>query len=123
MSYLLDSDWIISFLNGRPDAVRLVDEIADEGIAISVISWGEVREGLLRRPDSTARTADLRDLARTLSVIRVDIDIAERYADIRRSLRAEGLLLEDNDLWIAATAISKQQPWSVETSTSSASLD
>jgi hypothetical protein len=41
MTYLLDADWVISFLNGRVEAVQLVKSLADEDLAISIITWGE----------------------------------------------------------------------------------
>ena len=51
MSFLLDADWTISFLNGRANAIRLIEKLADEGLALSIITWGEICEGLLSRPD------------------------------------------------------------------------
>jgi tRNA(fMet)-specific endonuclease VapC len=38
-------------------------------------------------------------------MIAPDVAIARRYAEIRSYLRARGLLIADNDLWIAATAL------------------
>ena len=56
MIYLLDANWIISFLIGRAEAVDLVGHLADQGITVSVIAYGEVYEGLL----SNSSTAEQR---------------------------------------------------------------
>jgi tRNA(fMet)-specific endonuclease VapC len=40
-----------------------------------------------------------------LDVVDVDIDVARQYAQTRSYLRARGLLIPENDLWIAATAL------------------
>ncbi len=51
MSYLLDADWIISFLNGQRPAVELVTQLANAGLFVSAIAYGEVYEGLLGRQE------------------------------------------------------------------------
>jgi hypothetical protein len=44
---------VIRFLNGKDDAIQFVRELADEGLAVSIITHGEIYEGLLRRPQAT----------------------------------------------------------------------
>lgn len=105
MSSLLDTDWLISFLNGRKDAVTLVTRLADEGVAVSVISCGEVYEGLLHDPQAARRTAQFERFTDTVDVVAPDARIACVYARIRSQLRAQGKLIPDNDTWIAATAL------------------
>ncbi|HEY7062045.1 MAG TPA: type II toxin-antitoxin system VapC family toxin [Chloroflexota bacterium] len=105
MTYLLDSDWIISFLNGQPNSVDLVAELADDGIGVSVITCGEIFEGLLSASNTPAQVAQFVAFLAMADVYAPDIDTARRYADIRADLRRRGLLLADNDLWIAATAL------------------
>jgi predicted nucleic acid-binding protein len=46
MTYLVDSDWLADALKGLPDAIRLVTQLASAGIAISLISYGEIYEGI-----------------------------------------------------------------------------
>jgi predicted nucleic acid-binding protein len=104
MSYLLDADWIISFLKGRSHAVDLVKHLADQGIAISVIAYGEIYEGLLGTGATAQQGARLDELVRTVNLLAPNLDIARRYAQIRLQLRSQGLLIPDNDMWIAATA-------------------
>ncbi len=105
MSYLLDADVVISFLNGRPEAIELVDKLADEGLAVSIIVCGEVYEGLLRDSSPDQRFARFETFTATVDVITPDTQVARQYARIRSQLRAQGQILADNDLWIAATAV------------------
>lgn len=42
MKYLLDSDRVVDYLKGRPDAVELVDNISTEGLSISTITYGKI---------------------------------------------------------------------------------
>ena len=54
MSYLVDSDWTVSFLDGQANAVELVGKLANDGIALSVITCGEVLEDAVGRHGSAA---------------------------------------------------------------------
>ena len=105
MIYLLDADWIISFLNGRSEAVEAVSRLADEGIVVSIITWGEIYEGLLAVSEPERRLAQFEEFTLNLDLIAPDIVVARHYAQTRAQLRSQGLLIPDNDLWIAATAL------------------
>lgn len=48
MSYLLDTDRIVEYLKGRKDAIQLITSLRYEGLAISLITYGEVYEGIYR---------------------------------------------------------------------------
>jgi len=96
MTYLLDSDWIISFLNGRANAIDLVDGLADAGIAVSIISCGEVIEGLKSAASTPQRVAEFAAFVNAVDVLTPDMETADRYAEIRTDLRSRGLLLADN---------------------------
>jgi tRNA(fMet)-specific endonuclease VapC len=105
VKHLVDTDWTISFLNGRAQAAALFERLADEGVAISIITWGEVYEGLVGASVPVARIAEFEAFLSTIELITLDTEIARRYGEIRAHLRAAGQLLADNDLWIAATAL------------------
>jgi tRNA(fMet)-specific endonuclease VapC len=105
VKYLLDADWVISFLNGRAEAVQLVGDLASDGVAVSIIAWGEIYEGLLGAPDPAPRIAQLEQFAASVDLILPDVYVARRYARTRLELRRQGLPIPDNDLWIAATAL------------------
>jgi tRNA(fMet)-specific endonuclease VapC len=102
--YLVDTDWVISFLNGRPTAVNLIAVLAERGIALSVVTVGEILEGILGAPLPSVKRSQFDHLARSVDVIPVTLPVAQMYAEIRRDLRRRGLLIPDNDVWIAASA-------------------
>ena len=104
MSYPVDADWISSFLNGRTEAIQLIAELADEGLVLSVIAYGEIYEGLLR-DRSPQRLSQFEQFSATMDITAPDSEVAHQYATIRVALRSRGLLIPDNDLWIAATVV------------------
>ena len=74
-------------------------------MALSVIAWGEIYEGLLGRPSPNLYLAQLDEFTSTIDLIAPDREVARYYARIRLHLRSYGLLIADNDLWIAATTL------------------
>lgn len=83
MTYLLDADWIISYLNGRPEAVELINRLADEGLAVSIIVVGEIYEGLRAGPGSEQRRTFFDLFLHCVEVPSPDDVVAYRYADPR----------------------------------------
>ena len=47
MRYLVDSDWVADYLNGEPDAIAHLTSLAPSGLAISLMTYGEIYEGVL----------------------------------------------------------------------------
>ena len=105
MTYLVDSDWLISYLNGKPEAEALLGGLYSDGLAISVVTYGEALEGLTDVTASRSQMSQFESFLETLAVLVVDMEIGRRYAAVRRELRQRGQLIADNDLWIAATAL------------------
>lgn len=50
MPYLIDTDWVIDLLASVPEAVQLLDRLAQDGIAISIITYMEAYQGVERSP-------------------------------------------------------------------------
>ncbi|WP_157834903.1 hypothetical protein [Desulfofalx alkaliphila] len=42
--YLIDTDWAINYLRGKPDFIKAIDEYRKEGIAVSTITIAELYE-------------------------------------------------------------------------------
>ena len=62
MSYLVDTDWVIDYLKARTHAVQLLQSLASEGLSISIITYGEVYEGIVDSPDSARHERGFLDL-------------------------------------------------------------
>lgn len=99
-----DTSLFIARESGRAlDTESLPDELA-----VSVITIGELRAGVL-----AAATIEMRDLrlatlteALALGPLPVGDGVAQAWARLRVELRDRGLRMPVNDSWIAATALS-----------------
>jgi predicted nucleic acid-binding protein len=80
-----------------------------ESFALSVVTVGELRLGILAagtQPIRAARLARLTAILENTTVLPVDDSVASQYAE----LRAATGRLPTNDLWIAATAAAHKLP-------------
>jgi predicted nucleic acid-binding protein len=105
---LADTSVFIARESGRPlDEAALPDELA-----ISVITVGELRVGVLAATDLRTRDRRLATLtvALTLDPLPVDDAVAEAWARLRLFLRDSGQRMPVNDSWIAATALALDIP-------------
>ncbi len=104
------ADTSIFIANESGRALR-ADDLPDR-LAVSVITIGELRAGVLAATDVDTRDRRLATLtqALTLDPIVVDDRVAEAWARLRAILRELGLRMPVNDSWIAATAISMGVP-------------
>lgn len=105
---LADTTVFIARESGRP---LRADALPDR-LAISVITIGELRAGVLAAVDLETRDRRLTTLAaaQALEPVPIDERVAEAWARLRVTLRDLGLRMPVNDSWIAATAISLGVP-------------
>jgi predicted nucleic acid-binding protein len=82
------------------------DALPDE-IAVSIVTIGELRAGVLSAADVETRDRRLGTLLRALELrpLPVDDAVAQAWARLRIALRDNGLRMPVNDSWIAATAM------------------
>lgn len=95
MKYLVDSDWVADYLKGRDHAVQLLDSLVSDGIAISIITYAELLEGIYFGNNPSHYEAVFRRFLRGVEVVAVTRSIAERYARVSGDLRGQGLLLSE----------------------------
>ena len=105
MTYLVDSDWVAEYLKGRATAVNLLDSLFEEDLAISIITFGEIYEGIYYGTDPQRNELVFRSFLRGVRVLGINRTIARRFALIRGKLRAEGQIIPQPDILIAATAL------------------
>jgi tRNA(fMet)-specific endonuclease VapC len=98
MSYLVDSDWVVDWLHGKPPAVELLTALAVSGLAISLITYGEIYEGIFFGRDPKQSERVFRQFLRSVDVLPLTKPIMRRFARIRGQLRQQGLLIPDPDL-------------------------
>lgn len=108
MSYLVDSDRVIDFLNGDEQTSVLFDALGWEIIAVSMITVAEVYEGILFGRDSETAEAIFRKFLARFVVLPLDEAVMRRFAYVRGTLRRQEPRRErrdELDLLIAATAL------------------
>jgi predicted nucleic acid-binding protein len=105
MKYLIDTDWIVDYLKGKQPTVQLLDTLAHDGAAISLISYGEIYEGIYFGKDRDRHEKGLAGLLQIVDVLPLNQPILEEFARTRGTLRAQGQLIGDLDLLIATTAL------------------
>ncbi len=83
-----------------------------ESAAISIITLGELRAGILAAPDIQSRDRRLYTLERIsgTTILSVNHRVAQIWAGMRAHLAASGERVSGNDLWIAATAAAAKMP-------------
>lgn len=105
---LADTSVFIARESGRP----LAGSALPDELAISVVTIGELRVGVLAAADVRTRDRRLGTLtaALTLEPIPIDEAVAQCWARLRLLLRDAGQRMPVNDSWIAATAMALQIP-------------
>ncbi len=107
-SYLLDTDWIVDILNGQEKALHTVLELASAGLAISIITYGELYEGAAFARDPEPALSGLRNFLKGKAILPLTQPIMERFAQIRGSLpRPVRQQIGDLDILIAATCLER----------------
>lgn len=102
VSYLLDTDILIDFINAKNPALDILDKIGVSSIAISTITLAEFLEGLLLVPEK--KGIILRKI-KAIPVLDLDSRAANIFAEQRFELRKSGKLIDNMDLLIASTAL------------------
>lgn len=104
MKCLLDTDTCVFWLRGHAPVRDRLTTVGPEETSISVITLAELRYGAAcsARPEVNQQAID--DFISAITVFGVDLDIAQAFGNLKAQLRREGMLLEDLDLLVAATA-------------------
>jgi len=105
---LADTSLFVAREIGRPLDVEAVPQ----ELAVSVITIGELRAGVLVAADTEVRARRLATLTDALAMqpVPVDESVAASWATLRVRLRDAGLRMPINDSWIAATAMNLAVP-------------
>ena len=86
-------------------AYQLLDSRRGDTIAASSVVWGEFLEGFESMEDGRIGA-----LEESLSILVQTVTTARIYAGLARRLRAQGLMIGANDLWIGSASIEHSLP-------------
>lgn len=99
MKYLVESQTVIDFFNGKTELFHLFEDT--ENIYISAMSVGVLYEKVLAAPKPDEKIEISKDFCKFLNVLPVDEAVAEKYAE----LSARYKNVDSAALWLCATAI------------------
>src|SRR5690348_14926545 len=105
MPYLIDTDVVIDHLANIPQANQLLQELAPEGIAISIITYMEAYQGVLRSTNIKEAQVKFQTFRRSVPVLPFSVTVAKRCAIIREHLRQEQKRVKSRALDLMNAAI------------------
>jgi predicted nucleic acid-binding protein len=99
--YLLDTNILILYLRKTAGYYDLLDTLAkDDTLYISAITRLEIIRGMRER-----ERQDTFNLLDSLESIDITIEVADKAGELIRTWRTQGVILEDADAIISATAL------------------
>jgi tRNA(fMet)-specific endonuclease VapC len=104
MIYLLDTDTCVFALRGNKPVVERLTAMDADVAAISVITLAELHYGAACSAQPSANHRIVDDFAGGLIVLGLNDEITRTFATFKAYLRERGILIDDLDLFIAATA-------------------
>jgi tRNA(fMet)-specific endonuclease VapC len=105
MKYLIDTDWVINHLRGAERVTGKLEELADSGLALSIVSLAELYEGVYRSTDPAKAEKSLNVFLTAVTVLGINGAVCRIFGRERARLRKEGRLIGDFDLLIASTCL------------------
>ncbi|MEA5557291.1 type II toxin-antitoxin system VapC family toxin [Nodularia spumigena] len=109
MSYLLDSNIVSYILKKNATVDQRFREVRRlrQDVFISCITYYEVKRGLLAI-NATRQLAEFQNFCQIYQVLLIDdLEIIERACEIHLDLQRRGLTIQEQDIFIAATAITR----------------
>ena len=107
MSYLLDTDICIYWLNGKEEIKRKVKEVGENELDMAIITLGELRYGAYYSERVNRNFKRIDDFLGKIKVIPLNEACMDKFGQIKADLRRQGKLIEDLDMLIASVAIVK----------------
>ena len=105
MSYLIDTDWAIDHLHNVERVAQRLEQLAPEGLGVSIISLAELYEVIFNSTDPAGNEQALQDFLSGIDVVPVDEETCRIFGRERGRLRREGKMIADFDLMIGSTCL------------------
>ena len=81
--YLIDTDWVIDYLHGVPRVVSQLQAVAEEGLAVSIVTAAELYEGVYASDRMEFHLRGLRQFLHFVQVIGLDDAICRKFGQQR----------------------------------------
>lgn len=102
--YLLDTNICIFLLKKQFDVARQIEKVGDENCFISDITLAELYYGASKSGHKQQKMLGVRYIEELFPSLPVR-EAIETFADIKAALNSKGILIDDFDLLIGATAV------------------
>lgn len=103
--YLLDTNVCIALLRGNNDVAQKIISIGEGHCFLSVITLYELMFGAYYSKREEQEVPKVKQFVERFPIVSL-LDSAEEYAIVKARLRSLGILIDEFDLLIAATALS-----------------
>ena len=106
--YLLDTNICIYVRRRRPLEIHArFSRLRTGEAALSLVTYGELMYGAARSRPAPPRAAErIQEFLDLMEILPPPIEAGRKYGEIRALLESKGQVIGNNDLWIAAHAIS-----------------
>jgi tRNA(fMet)-specific endonuclease VapC len=107
MPYLVDSNVVVDHLLAVPTASALLEQLALEGVAISIVTYMEAFQGVEQSSDPEIAREKFHAFLAGVLILPLSFAVAERCARLRKTLKSQNKRVNSRalDLVIAATAL------------------
>jgi tRNA(fMet)-specific endonuclease VapC len=107
VKYLLDTNICIYIKNRRPpEVLARLSNLVPGDVAMSSITFGELCFGAAKSVRQNESMQALVELKELIPVLALDANTSLQYGQVRQHLQSLGRTIGNNDLWIAAHALS-----------------
>ena len=107
LKYLLDTNIIIYVLKRRPAEVLKIFNTNASRMAISSITLSELIYGAEKSPNVSKNLEVIEEFISHLDILPYDAKASQHYGQIKAALERKGEIIGENDIHIAAHAISQ----------------
>jgi tRNA(fMet)-specific endonuclease VapC len=101
---MLDTDTVIYLRDGRIPRAYL-ERLSPGSLVMSIVSYGELHFGAKKGKKRHAMEI-LELVIRGVPPLEMNVEVAKTYGELRAELETRGQRIGNNDLWIAAHALS-----------------
>jgi predicted nucleic acid-binding protein len=103
---ILDSDILIAFLKGEPDAIQKITSLEETGdpISTTIITAYELLKGAYLSSNCEETLTKVADTLSDLQILDLTYSACEEAAKIYKNLKKEGSMIGEFDVLIAAIA-------------------
>jgi tRNA(fMet)-specific endonuclease VapC len=107
LKYLLDTNIVIYVLKRRPKEVLEIFNANASRMSISSITLSELIYGAEKSPNVDKNLEAVEEFISHLEVLSYDAKASQHYGQIKASLEKRGQIIGENDIHIAAHAVSQ----------------